>query len=80
LRICCIILEIVANSKTSNNSIRLVIAVLIVSIAKLAAATLVILVAVAPFKLAAFIILVIVAPFKCDAYKAARGCAASSAT
>ena len=54
------------NSKTSNNNIRLAAAALVVNIAKLAAI--------------ALAIPVIAAPLKRSAYKAIRGCAASSAS
>ena len=69
-----------SNSETSNNSARLVIAMLAISIARLAATAFAILIIAAPFKLAALIVLVIAAPFKHNACKAARGCAASSAS
>jgi hypothetical protein len=54
------------NGKTSNNSIRLVAAMLIISVARLAATTLAILVAAIPLKR--------------GACRATRGCAASSAS
>jgi hypothetical protein len=63
-----------SNGETSNNSIRLVAAILAINIAKLVATTLIILIAAAPLKLA------IAAPLKRSAYKAARGCAASGAS
>jgi hypothetical protein len=63
-----------SNSEISNNSIRLVIAILVISIAKLAAAALAIPVAATPFKLIA------IAPLKRSAYKVAGGCAASGAS
>jgi hypothetical protein len=69
-----------SNSETSNNSIRLVAVALVISIAKLVATTLIILVIAAPFKLATLAILVAIAPLKCNAYKAARGRVASSAS
>jgi hypothetical protein len=68
------------NSKTSNNSIRLIAAALAVSIAKLAAITLIVLIAAAPFKLITLIVLVIATPFKHNTYKVIRGRVASSAT
>ena len=66
-----------SNSKTSNNSIRLVAAALIVNIARLAAAALAIPVIATPLKLTTLIILIIATPFKRSAYKAIRGRAAS---
>ena len=69
-----VILEIAElNGKTSNNNIRLAAAMLIISIARLVVAAFIIPVITTPFKLT------IIAPFKCNAYKAIRGCAASSA-
>ena len=62
------------NSKTSNNSIRLVAAMLVISIAKLVAAALAIPVAAAPFKL------IITTPLKHSACKAIRSRIASSAS
>jgi hypothetical protein len=62
------------NSKTSNNSIRLVAAILAISIAKLVATTLAIPVIVTLFKLA------IATSLKRSAYKAIRGRAASGAS
>jgi hypothetical protein len=61
-----------SNSKTSNNSARLVAAILAINIAKLAAAALAIPVTAAPLKLAT------ATPLKCSACKAIRGRAASS--
>jgi hypothetical protein len=55
-----------SNSETSNNSARLAVAMLAISIAKLVAITLA--------------ILVIATPLKRSAYKAIRGCATSSAS
>jgi hypothetical protein len=69
-----------SNSETSNNSIRLAAATLIISIAKLVIAAFAILVIATPFKLIAFIILVIAAPLKRSAYKAIRSRAASGAS
>jgi len=63
-----------SNSKTSNNSIRLVAAALIVNIARLAAAALAIPVIATPLKLT------IITPLKRSAYKAIRGRAASGAS
>jgi hypothetical protein len=63
-----------SNSKTSNNSVKLAIAILAISIAKLAATTLAILIIAALLKLAT------ITPLKRGAYKAARGCVASSAS
>jgi hypothetical protein len=63
-----------SNSETSNNSIKLVAAILAINIAKLAAIALVILVIATPLKLAT------IAPLKRSAYKAIRGCAASNAS
>jgi hypothetical protein len=68
------------NGKTSNNSARLVIAALAISVARLIATTLIILVVAALLKLAALAVPVIVAPFKRSACKAIRGRAASSAS
>jgi hypothetical protein len=62
------------NGKTSNNNIRLVIAILIISVAKLAATALAIPVIATPLKLA------IATPLKRSAYKAIRGRAASGAS
>jgi phosphoribosylcarboxyaminoimidazole (NCAIR) mutase len=62
-----------SNSKTSNNNIRLAAAMLAINITRLVAAALIIPVIATPLKLT------IIAPFKCNAYKAIRGCAASSA-
>ena len=76
-----IILEIIKlNSETSNNSVRLVVVILIINIAKLVAATLAILIIATPFKLITFTILVIATPFKYNAYKAIRGYAANNAS
>jgi hypothetical protein len=61
-----------SNSKTRNNSKRLVIAALIINIAKLVAITLAIPVIATPLKLAT------IAPFKHSAYKVIRGRAASN--
>jgi hypothetical protein len=69
-----------SNSETSNNSIRLVAATLIISIAKPVIAAFASLVIATPFKLIAFIILVIAAPLKRSAYKAIRSRAASGAS
>jgi hypothetical protein len=63
-----------SNSETSNNSIRLVTAMLIISIAKLVATAFAIPVIATPLKL------IIAAPLRRSAYKAIRGCAASSAS
>jgi hypothetical protein len=63
-----------SNSETSNNSIRLIAAMLVISIARLAAITLIIPVIATPFKLA------IIIPLKRSAYKAIRGCVASGAS
>jgi hypothetical protein len=63
-----------SNSKTSNNSIRLAVAMLAINIAKLAAITLVILIIATPLKL------ITITPFKHSAYKAIRGRAASNAS
>jgi hypothetical protein len=63
-----------SNSETSNNSARLAIAMLAISIAKLVAITLAILVIATPLKLAT------ITPLKRSAYKAIRGCATSSAS
>jgi hypothetical protein len=68
------------NSETSNNSVSLVVATLIISIAKLAATALAILVAATPLKLTTFTIPIIAVPFKRNACKVVRGCAASSAS
>jgi hypothetical protein len=66
-------LEIVKlNGKTSNNSIKLAAAMLIINIAKLAATTLAIPIIATPLKLAT------IAPLKRSAYKATRSCAASN--
>jgi hypothetical protein len=69
-----------SNSKTSNNSARLVAAILAINIARLAATALVILIIAAPFKLTTLVILVIAAPLKRNACKAIRGCVASGAS
>jgi hypothetical protein len=76
-----VILEIAkSNSKTSNNNIKLVAATLAISIAKLAATTLVIPIIATPFKLTTLAIFIIATPLKRGAYKAARGCTASGAS
>jgi hypothetical protein len=62
-----------SNGETSNNSIRLAAAMLAINVAKLAAAALAVPVAAAPLKPAA-------TTLKRGAYKAARSCAASSAS
>ena len=67
-----------SNGETSNNSVRLVIATLIVNIARLAATTLTIPVIAAFLRLIAFIVLIIAALLRRSAYKAIRGRAASS--
>ena len=69
-----------SNSKTSNNSIKLVIATLVISIAKLIAIALAILIIAALLKLATLAILITATRFKCNAYKAIRGRAANSAS
>jgi hypothetical protein len=61
-----------SNSETSNNSVKLAAATLIVNIARLAAAAFAIPVIVAPFKL------ITITPLKRSAYKAIRSYAASS--
>jgi hypothetical protein len=63
-----------SNGETSNNSIKLVAAMLAISVARLAAAALVILVIIAPLKLTT------ITPLKRSAYKAAEGRAANSAS
>jgi hypothetical protein len=67
-----------SNSETSNNSTKLAIATLAISITRLAATAFVILIIVTPLKLATLAILIIATPLKCNAYKAIRGCAASN--
>jgi hypothetical protein len=62
------------NSETSNNSIRLAVAMLAISIARLAAAAFIILVIATPLKLA------IATPLKRSACKAIRSRAANSAS
>jgi hypothetical protein len=62
-----------SNSETSNNSAKLAVAILAISIAKLVATAFAVLVIAIPLKLA------ITTPFRRSAYKAIRGCAASSA-
>ena len=61
-----------SNSETSNNSVKLAAAMLAISIAKLAATAFAVLVIATPLKLATITL------FKRGAYKAIRGCAASS--
>jgi hypothetical protein len=61
-----------SNSETNNNSIRLAATMLAINIAKLAAAALAILVIATPLKL------ITITPLKRSAYKAIRGCVASS--
>jgi hypothetical protein len=63
-----------SNSETSNNSIKLAVAILVISITKLVAAALIILVIATPLKLT------IITPLKRSACKAIRGRAASSAS
>jgi len=58
------------NGETSNNSARLAAAALVISIARLAAITLVILVKAAPFKLTTLAILIAATPLKRNACKA----------
>jgi hypothetical protein len=60
------------NGETSNNNIRLVVAILAINIAKLAATTLAILIAITPLKL------ITITPFKRSAYKVTRSRAASN--
>jgi len=67
-----------SNGETSNNSVKLAAAIFVISIARLAAATLEVLVVATPLKLIALIVLIIATPFKRSAYKSARGRAASS--
>jgi hypothetical protein len=62
------------NSKTSNNSARLVVAILVVSIARLVATALIILVIATLLKLAT------IAPLKRNACKAIRSRAANKAS
>ena len=69
-----------SNNKTSNNSIRLIAAALIINIAKLVATTFIVLVAATLFRLIALAIPIIAALLKCNACKAIRGYVASSAT
>jgi hypothetical protein len=69
-----------SNSKTSNNSARLIVAALAISVARLAATTLAVPIIAAPLKLTTLIVLVIVAPFKCGPFKAIRDYIASNAT
>ena len=66
-----------SNSKTSNNSTSLAVAILTINIAKLIATTFIILIAATPPKLAT---LVIATPFKRSAYRVIRSRAASSAS
>ena len=68
------------NSKTSNNSIKLVVAALIVSVTRLAAIALVVFIAATSFKLAAFAVPIIAASLKYNAYKAIKGRIASNAS
>jgi hypothetical protein len=68
------------NGETSNNSASLIVVTLAISIAKLAATILAILVIATPLKLTTLAILIIAAPLKYNAYKAARGRAASDAS
>jgi hypothetical protein len=67
-----------SNSKTSNNSIRLAAAKLVISITRLVATTFAVLIIAAPFKLTALIVSIATTPLKYSAYKAIRGYAASS--
>jgi hypothetical protein len=69
-----------SNSKTSNNSTRLVAAALAISVARLATAAFAILVIATPLKLTTFAIPVIATPLKYSARKAIRGRAASGAS
>ena len=68
------------NSKTSNNSIKLIIITLAISIARLVATTFAIPIIATPFKLTTFAVFIIATPFKYNAYKAIRGCIANSAS
>ena len=68
------------NSKTSNNSARLVVATLAINIARLVAAAFAVFVAATPFKLAVFAVLIAATSFKYSAYKAIKGCVANSAS
>jgi phosphoribosylcarboxyaminoimidazole (NCAIR) mutase len=63
-----------SNSETSNNSIRLAVAMLAINIAKLVATDLTIPVIAIPFKLTT------TTPLKRSACKAARDCATSNAS
>ena len=67
-----------SNSKTSNNSIRLVVATLTINIAKLIATTFAIFIIATPLKLITLIILIITTLLKRNTCKAIRGCAASN--
>ena len=69
-----------SNSKIGNNSARLIIATLIINIAKLVAITLIILIIATSLKLITLIILIIATPLKRNTYKAIRSCAASNAS
>ena len=60
-----------SNGKTSNNGIRLVVATLAISIAKLATTALIIPIIATPPKFTALIVPIIIAPLKRNAYKAA---------
>jgi hypothetical protein len=68
------------NGETSNNSAKLVVAALAISVTRLAAAALAILIAAAFLKLIAFAVLIIAAPLKRNACKVAGGRVASSAS
>jgi hypothetical protein len=68
------------NGETSNNSVKLAVAALVISITRLVAIAFIVLVAAIPLKLTTLAIPIIVAPFKRSAYKAIRGYAASSAS
>jgi len=66
------------NGKTSNNSAKLAAATLAISVAKLAATTLIILIIAAPLKLIALAIPIIATLLRRNACKAIRGRVASS--
>jgi len=66
-----------SNGETSNNSVKLAAAIFVISIARLAAATLEVLVVATPLKLITLVVPIIALPLKRGACKVAGGRAAS---
>ena len=66
-----------SNGETSNNSVKLAAAIFVISIARLAAATLEVLVVATPLNLITLVVPIIALPLKRGACKVAGGRAAS---